>query len=357
MHPSHILAWGLLLTLTSRAQSSLLIGEPIRTSSLRSPNDSISILFFGDSITEGWMDAEQKADSAFPALVREALHASHVPARVLVRGRGGETTEDAIDRFASEVLYERPEVTVIAFGTNDAYIHGDATRPRVSVDRFADNMDFLLHRLTLQGGKVILLGLTPILESRFSMYSAPALYAPYGGAQALRARYDSVLFSRASPGATFHPGCTYVAGSFASDTLELCLGRDGVHPTPRGHRHLATALTATIRSLWPVHVNVLPESCRLGCSPNPFDPERHRILTIHLPAEWKDRTGILRFHDLSGRQWGPDWRLAVGNTELSLHLERLIGKALPPGPLVVSILSPDAYFMTYLYFYRRSSSP
>lgn len=203
--------------------------------------DTVCIVYFGDSITEGWMDAVLHATHAYPSICDSLLAAGGMLVRSTRSARGGTTTEDALRSLSTDVLDRAPRIVVIAFGTNDWYIHGHATVPRVPPADFRRNLRFLVQAVRAGGAHAVLLGLPPIVAARFHQFSPASLYEPYGGADSLRARYDRVIAETA-----LEQGIPYVAVPFTSDVLPMAQGDDGVHPTILGHTLIAHALAPVL---------------------------------------------------------------------------------------------------------------
>lgn len=85
---------------------------------LAKPEDKSRVIFFGDSITDGW-----KLDNYFPGK------------SYINRGIGGQTTPQMLVRFRQDVIDLNPQVVVILAGTND--IAGN-TGPMLNEDIEAD---------------------------------------------------------------------------------------------------------------------------------------------------------------------------------------------------------------------------
>ena len=74
------------------------------------------VAFLGDSLTSGYRLPEEEA---YPALVANALRARGRPIRVVNAGRSGDTVRQGLARLPA-VLRLKPDVVVVALGTNDA---------------------------------------------------------------------------------------------------------------------------------------------------------------------------------------------------------------------------------------------
>ena len=255
------------------------------------------VCFFGDSITEGWMDARHRPDDAYPALLDAMFAAEGRSLNTVVAGVAGETTADALQRIDRDVLAFRPDVVVFAYGSNDYFVRGAPPAPRVPVERFRNNCRALFRRIQESGARLVVLAPPPLLERRFYLLFDRDMYAPFGGAAALRTSYAAALAAVTSefPDAAF----VQVDAEFASDST--LLGFDGVHPQPEGHHRIALALqnpiVAAIAS-GPVFSEALAD---VSVHPSPFDARRQDVMCISFHT---DRAGVylLRIHDLSGRE-------------------------------------------------------
>lgn len=87
---------------SARDWSGMLVYSDANRSLLLQKNNGNRVIFFGDSITQGW-----DLDKSFPA-------AGHIN-----RGISGQTTAQMLVRFRQDVVALNPEVVVILAGTND----------------------------------------------------------------------------------------------------------------------------------------------------------------------------------------------------------------------------------------------
>jgi acyl-CoA thioesterase-1 len=254
------------------------------------------VCYFGDSITEGWIDAERRPSEAYPSLVDSILRRDGVDVRSIIAAKGGETTEDALARFERDVRAENPAVVVFAFGANDCFVWGSTPAPRVSLARFRFNCRVMLEALSGSGSRSIVLPPPPILESRFYRYADSLLYVPYGGAARLRDEYAEAV----SQLATDFP-CVRV---LRLDPLLLpdtaTLGFDGLHPSALGHRRIAGAVAEAVLA-------ALDQPCRgesgleaIGVYPMPFNRQTTSVSSIGIPASIAG-TYTIRLIDSLGR--------------------------------------------------------
>lgn len=255
-----------------------------------------TVCFFGDSIMEGWIEAELHAELAYPHVVDSAMLARQSPIRSLIVAHAGETTRDAILRMDRDVLASRPAAVVIAFGSNDYYIHGYATEPRVSLGEFRRNLRIMVEKCLGIGVIPVLLGLPPNLQIRYYEYSAERLYAPYGGATALNRAYDETIRETA-----LIANIPYVDVRRIYEGNEAnLLGFDGVHPLPEGHRRIAAVLGDTLRrSLQKPSIPI--EYASVTVYPKPFSIDEHRFEVFAFGVSEAGNIAVEIF-DLGGRR-------------------------------------------------------
>lgn len=101
----------------------------------------MKIVCFGDSITEAGV-------GGWTCWLQQQLGAEH---QVVNSGVGANTTMHAMDRFATDVLAHEPDIVLIEFGINDAYVYVHQTISRHSVSEYERNMREIL-RMTRQAG-------------------------------------------------------------------------------------------------------------------------------------------------------------------------------------------------------------
>lgn len=111
----------------------------------------INIVCFGDSITESGEHAQQ---DRWTTLLQEKLD-NVEPGSFQVHNRGisGNTTAQAHDRFAEDILPLLPGVLLIEFGLNDANVYGHTDVPRISLGEFERNLR-QFHRMALNNDSV-----------------------------------------------------------------------------------------------------------------------------------------------------------------------------------------------------------
>lgn len=256
-----------------------------------------TVFYFGDSITEGWMDAERHPEAAYPALLDSMLRAEGVNFRSIVAAVGGETTADALHRIDTDVLSVNPDVVVFAFGSNDYFIWDNPPAPRVSLDRFRGNCRVLFRKLLGSGAGLIVLAPPPVIAERFYNYFDSTLYAPYGGVDRLRDTYADALADVVKE----FPGVLLLQpDSIFADDPSL-LGFDGVHPLPEGHRRIAGMLRDPILSLLARGRSLPLPLEMISVYPLPYQRFAQDVSSIGFHSSEKGEY-ILRIHDFAGRQ-------------------------------------------------------
>lgn len=118
-----------------------------------------SFYFFGDSICFGQYVSHHltwvSEVSSHIARIGEEYGAEIVTQVLAVNG---ETTHQALDRLNHAVLAHDPTFVWVQFGLNDAnYWKSDLGAPRVSVDRFAANIDEIVNKILRTTKAIVLL--------------------------------------------------------------------------------------------------------------------------------------------------------------------------------------------------------
>lgn len=186
-----------------------------------------TIVFVGDSITEGAADNEQ---GGWTRRVAAKLPADW---KLVHAGISGNTIVDILARLERDVMKHKPDLIVLAVGINDSRHHpsmgGEKEVPltdyAAGLERFAAATD---------GRRVVIVGLTPIDESRTSPIEEDLVYT-----QQASLEYDATLREFAEK-----YGFPYVAITTLFDERGGAkhLTNDGLHPTPAGHQIIADAM-------------------------------------------------------------------------------------------------------------------
>ncbi|MFN3596854.1 MAG: arylesterase [Rubricoccaceae bacterium] len=182
--------------------------------------DSVTVVFFGDSLTAGYGLSDPLAQ-AYPALLAARLRAEGLPARVVNAGNSGETSAGGLRRIDWTVRRTPPDVFVLALGSNDG-LRG------LPPEQMEQNLAGILERVRAARP-----------EARLVVLGAESLpnYGPdFTGRfrevfPRLAARYDALFVPFLLEG---------VAG------VEALNQPDGVHPTAEGHRRMAEVVWPSV---------------------------------------------------------------------------------------------------------------
>ncbi len=183
-------------------------------------SDSVTVVFFGDSLTAGYGLATPQRE-AYPALVGDALAEAGVPARVVNLGVSGETSAGGRSRAAWALARTRPDVFVLALGANDGLRGVDPSATRENLAAILDAA-----RKAAPEARLVVLG----------MEALPNYGADY--TERFRAVFPAVAEQY---GARLVP--FFLAGVAGVRALNQA---DGVHPTAAGQRRVAATVASTV---------------------------------------------------------------------------------------------------------------
>jgi len=133
--------------------------------------DHITLVFFGDSITEGqYVHHSLRWTEVISVRLKEQFANRFDPNRQYhyVHGISGETTRQALERFPRQVQQLAPEVLTIQFGLNDCNCWDtDRGVPRVSEAAYQANLAEMVERARRFGTRQIILSTNhPTLRHR-----------------------------------------------------------------------------------------------------------------------------------------------------------------------------------------------
>jgi sialidase-1 len=212
-------------------------------------SQKMTIVAFGDSTT-----ALRENVVVYPTLLEKALMDKGRSVKVVNAGVPSNTTELARARFQTDVLTQQPDVVIIQFGLNDAAVDvwqkPPATQPRVSVDRYEENLRFFARTLKERGVGVILMTPNPArwTEEAKRMYGKPP-YRPDDpdGFNVFVHRYADIVrkVAREEEVTLLDVCAAFQAhgkqpGRSTDDLLLDC-----EHPNSQGHRLIADLLLAS----------------------------------------------------------------------------------------------------------------
>jgi lysophospholipase L1-like esterase len=212
--------------------------------------NSQTIVAFGDSTTALRNSVEQ----VYAERLEAKLKASGHNVKVINAGIGGNNTDHARARFERDVLNHDPETVIIQFGLNDSAVDvwKGAQRPRVSQERFRENLELFCSELKSRNIRTVLMTPNP----GFWTHGLAERYgkAPYDvndrwGFNLLVKDYVETVRSVAQSSETglLDVYKIYQERDAASDLSATDLLVDSMHPNDSGHEIVASALAELLQ--------------------------------------------------------------------------------------------------------------
>jgi len=176
------------------------------------------IVAFGNSLTAGFGADPGKS---FPDFLQQDLAAAGLKWHVVNAGVSGDTTTDGLARL-SEVLADKPSITIVEFGGNDG-LRG------LPIETTRANLEQMVQMLQAAGSKVVLAGMTlPPNYGPDYIHSFERIYRD------LAVKYKVARIPFLLDGVAIHP--------------EL-MQRDGIHPTAEGNEIVAKTVMRYLKPL------------------------------------------------------------------------------------------------------------
>jgi lysophospholipase L1-like esterase len=147
---------------------------------------AVTLCFFGDSNTRGMASDPDRHRRAFPSRLLAELADRYAPCAFqgIDAGKPGDTITAALERLERDVLLHMPDLTILAFGLNDAVQGG-----RDGVTRYVASLHAALDRL-LPNSAVVLL--TPGMMATDYTSRVPELFSDTAR-QCIATQRDGVL--------------------------------------------------------------------------------------------------------------------------------------------------------------------
>ena len=207
----------------------------------------LTIVAFGDSITNGVGAFEVTDETAYRGLVRQRLSEElGLEVVVINAGVNGDITPLAIERLGSDVLSYEPRIVTVMFGVNDAGYYrpetdGFAETPRVELSHFERCLNAIAEGILGAGAKLAIL--TPLPMNPHYWGTDLPVYVE-NGLNFLVTQYAQKCRDVASKvGVPLVD--TYAHFDSHPETQDLV--PDGIHPNPEGHRTIADLLYPALR--------------------------------------------------------------------------------------------------------------
>jgi acyl-CoA thioesterase-1 len=177
-----------------------------------------TVLFLGDSLTEGYQLAKE---DAFPAVIERTLKAKYPDLRVINGGVSGATTASGLKRL-NWYVKAKPDIMVLALGANDG-LRG------LKLAESEKNLSLVIEKAQNSGTKVLLVGM-----------KMPTNYGePY------RSDFEK-LFSKLAKKYELPFVPFLLEGVGGNPKLNL---PDGIHPNVEGHKVMARTVQEHLEPL------------------------------------------------------------------------------------------------------------
>lgn len=205
-------------------------------------NESVRIVAFGDSITNGVGPAGMTEKDTFRDVVRRELTKKlGTKVEVVNAGVNGDIVTLAAERLKRDVLDRKPELVTIMFGGNEAGFYrpetnGFADTPRVTREEFKAALLKTVDRIQEAEITVVLMTCPPMTERYWGMKLEPY---QKNGINFLVKDYAQAMRDVA---AEKKVELIDVYRAFQQKPERLDYFPDGLHPDARGHRVIADLL-------------------------------------------------------------------------------------------------------------------
>ncbi len=216
--------------------------------------ETVKIVAFGDSTTAPRI-VEGKPLTVYADVLatNAALRARGVT--VVNAGVPGNTTRDARARFNRDVLERHPDLVVIQFGINDAWVavwnKPPATQPRISLKEYTTNLSYFVAELRQRDVFAILMTPNPMRwTEKLKLRCGQAPYAvdePDGMNVLLRSYAQATRDVARNTGTPLIDVMAAFEAYSAKQNHSIdSLLVDGIHPNEEGHRIIAGLLCQQI---------------------------------------------------------------------------------------------------------------
>lgn len=121
------------------------------------------LCIFGDSITWGAVDPE---NGGWVAQLRRYFETNSYDISVYNQGVSGDNTDDLVKRFEVECKAREPQIIIFAIGVNDSQYIKTKDNPRVSLEKFQNNLVQLINQSKNFSERVAFIGLTNVEEEK-----------------------------------------------------------------------------------------------------------------------------------------------------------------------------------------------
>jgi len=182
------------------------------------------ICIFGDSIAWGAVDPK---NGGWVTQLRRYFEMNDYDIGVYNQSVSGDNTDDLLKRFEVECKAREPQIIIFAIGINDSQYIMNRDNPRISIEKFQNNLVKLINQANKISDIIIFVGITKVDESLVmpTPWDTTKFYDNYN-----IAKYNSVI-KKVSDDNTL----PFI------DLLDLLNKNDfddGLHPDSNGHKKM-----------------------------------------------------------------------------------------------------------------------
>lgn len=183
------------------------------------------ICIWGDSITWGMNDYEK--EGWVNRLRHYFCNEPNEKLSVYNLGITDDDSDDLMERFEVECIARKPDVIIFSIGTNDSQYIQSKDHPRVSLEKYEENLQNLIDNAKKYSSKIGFVGLTKVVENKvMPLPKGPTKYYDNENVKI----YDNKLKEVVSKN-----NLSYL---YMFDLLEDEELEDGMHPNPNGHEKM-----------------------------------------------------------------------------------------------------------------------
>ena len=185
-----------------------------------------TICIFGDSIT--WVAVDPENTGWVAHLRRYFETNDDYDIAVYNQGISGDNTDDLLARFKVECIAREPQIIIFAIGINDSQYIKTKDNPRVSLEKFQNNLVELINQAKKFSDKIVFIGLTKVEDEKLMQIPWSTEEKFYDSDNV--AKYNAVIEKISSEHNL--PFLNLL------DLLELSVLDDGLHPNSNGHKKM-----------------------------------------------------------------------------------------------------------------------
>jgi lysophospholipase L1-like esterase len=186
---------------------------------------STRICIFGDSITWGAVDPQ---NGGWVALLRRFFESNNdYNVEIYNQGVSGDNTNDLLVRFHVECDAREPQIIIFAIGVNDTQYNKTRDTPRVTLEKFHNNIVELINQAIKFTDKIVFIGLIGVDE--FKMMPTPWEKEQFYDNYSIE-KYNSIIKKIST-----EQGLQFIdmLGLLGNKDLD-----DGLHPNSNGHKKM-----------------------------------------------------------------------------------------------------------------------